>query len=307
MRHRWTEWLRKTRKKWLTARRIHFAVTLILLAGLAAAASLLVRADREQRDAREQLRARAQEAAALRKRAETAEANTKLVIERFGEAMKAFAGDARRLSGRSLREHEKSFVQIYAFYRKDHKSLAMAGTACYLGGRYFLTAKHVVFQQAEPGEQPPKTIAINIRLDRHLIPVRLVDNGATEEEDQIDVGDWAVVVTDEVPAGLVPLKPNPRYSFNFGERLVRYGNDSNRGIAPAAGYVAQVSENGWVTWLVDSLPGCSGGGVLNDRDELVGLNGGYLDGSTRLAVIIPIRAEMFRKLPKELPVTPPEP
>ena len=43
---------------------------------------------------------------------------------------------------------------------------------------------------------------------------------------------------------------------------------------------------------------------MNDRDELVGLNGGYLDGSTRLAVIIPIREEMFRRLPRELHVAP---
>ncbi len=291
----------------MTWRSIYFAVTLFLASALCVAIVLFVREERAQRDTREQLRAKIQENAALKKRADVAEANTKLVIERFGEAMKAFATDAGRSSSRSLRDHEKSFVQIYGFYRKDGKSMATAGTACYLGGRYFLTAKHVVIQEAEPGKQPPRTTAINIRIDRHLIPVKLVDSGEAQEEDQIDVGDWAVVVANEVPAGLAPLKPNPRYSFNFGERLVRYGNDSNRGIAPAAGYVAQVSENGWVTWLVDSLPGCSGGGVLNDKDELVGLNGGYLDGSTRLAVIIPIRAEMFRKLPGDLRTTPSPP
>jgi hypothetical protein len=297
LRHKWTGWLRKARKASLNRRNVHFALTVIPAVALIVAVSMFVRLDRQQRDALEQVRTKTQENAALKKRAETAEANTKLVIERFGEAMKAYASDAGRFSGRSLREHEKSFVQIYAFYRKDRKNMATAGTACYLGDRYFLTAKHVVIQEAEPGKQPPKTTAIDIRIDGRLVPVRLLDNGATQEADQIDVGDWAVVVTDDVPAGLVPLKPNPRYVFNFGERLIRYGNDSNRGIAPAAGYVAQVSEDGWVTWLVDSLPGCSGGGVLNDRDELVGLNGGYLDGSTRLAVIIPIRVEMFRKLP----------
>ena len=307
LRHKWTGWLRKVRKALLNRRRLHLAATAILVVALLVAVSLIVRLDREHRDTREQLRARTQENSALKKRVETAESNTKLVIERFGEAMKAFARDAGRLSGRSLRDHEKSFVQIYAFYRKDRKNMATAGTACYLGGRYFLTAKHVVIQEAEPGQQAPRTTAINIRIDGHLIPVRLVDNGETQEAAQIDIGDWAVVVTDDVPAGLVPLKPNPRYSFNFGERLIRYGNDSNRGIAPAAGYVAQVSDDGWVTWLVDSLPGCSGGGVLNDKDELVGLNGGYLDGSTRLAVIIPIRVEMFRKLPAELRTTPSPP
>ncbi len=256
--------------------------------------------NRDREVAQEQLRSKTQENAALKKRAELAEANTKLVIDRFAEAMTAFANDARHFSGRSLRDHEKSFVQLYAFYRKDRTNMATAGTACYLGNRYFLTAKHIVVQDVQPGKPPTKTTGIDIRLKGDLVPVRVVDIGETREADQIDTGDWAVLEADRVPEGLTPLKPNPRYSFTFGERLVRYGNDSNRGIAPAAGYVAQVSENGWVSWLVDSLPGCSGGGVLNNSDELVGLNGGYLDGSTRLAVIIPIRAEMFRKLPIEL-------
>lgn len=265
---------------------------------------MLTHADRERRVTQELLRAKTQENASLRKRAEAAEANTKLAIDRFAEAMKEFASESSHSSSRTIRRHEKSFVQLYAFYRRDRKNLATAGTACYLGDRYFLTAKHVVVQEAVAGKPAPKTTAIDIRISGQLVPVRLVDEGETQEADQIDLGDWAILAADTVPEGLVPVKPNPRYGFIFGERLVRYGNDSNRGIAPAAGYVAQVSENGWVTWLVDSLPGCSGGGVMNDRDELVGLNGGYLDNSTRLAVIIPIREEMFRKLPKDLQAAP---
>ncbi len=278
-------------------RKLHFAVTAILAVALCASLWLSAR---HRQAVSEQLRSKAQENAALKKRAELAEANTKLAIDRFAEAMKAFANETEHLSGRALREHEKSFVQVYAFYRKDRKNMATAGTACYLGGRYFLTAKHIVFQEAPAGQQAPKTTRVEIRVNGELLPVRLIDNGDPPAADQIDVDDWAVLEADRAPGGLVPLKPNPTYSFTFGERLVRYGNDSNRGIAPAAGYVAQVSENGWVSWLVDSLPGCSGGGVMNTRDELVGLNGGYLDGSTRLAVIIPIRAEMFRRLPHEM-------
>jgi len=281
----------------LNVRRMHLALTAILAAALCVSVWMFVR---DRNDALEQLQSKARENAALKKRAETAEANTKLVIERFAETMKAFANEAGHFSDRSVRIHEKSFVQTYAFYRKDRKNMVTAGTACYLGRGYFLTAKHVVVQEAAPGKQPPKTTRIDIRVNGRMVPVRLVDNGEAEERDQIDTGDWAVLVADDVPEDLVPLKANPRYPFMFGERLVRYGNDSNRGIAPAAGYVAQVSDTGWVSWLVDSLPGCSGGGVMNGKDELVGLNGGYLDGSTRLAVIIPIRAEMFRKLPKDL-------
>ncbi len=277
--------------------RLHVAVTALLALALAVFIPVSLR---HRSEAAEQLRAEARDNAALRKRAETAEANTRLVIERFAEAMTGFANDAGHFSGRSLRAHERSFVQLYSFYRKDRKAMATAGTACYLGGAYFLTAKHVVFPEGTPGKPPLKTNRIDIRIKNELVPVRVVDEGQRRDADQIDIGDWAVLVADRVPEGLVPLKAATGYQFNFGERLVRYGNDSNRGIAPAVGYVAQVSADGWVSWLVDSLPGCSGGGVLNAKDQLVGLNGGYLDGNTRLAVIIPIRAEMFRALPKDL-------
>ncbi len=277
--------------------RFHLAVTALLALALVISLSVWLR---DRREAAERLGARAQAEAALRRRAETAEANTRLVIERFATAMQAFANDAGHLSGRALRAHERSFVQLYSFYRKDRKAMATAATACYLGGGYFLTARHVVFPESTPGQPRIKASRIDIRIDNELVPVRVVDEGERRETDQIDIGDWAVLAADRAPDGLVPLKPTPGYQFNFGERLVRYGNDSNRGIAPAVGYVAQVSGDGWVSWLVDSLPGCSGGGVLNAKDQLVGLNGGYLDGNTRLAVIIPIRPEMFRALPKDL-------
>ncbi len=281
-------------------RRIQLATTVALAVAVCVLAVLWLRdAARAQRQQQE-LQSKSQENAVLRKRAETAEANTRLVIERFGEAMRNFAVEAGHFSGRALAKHEKSFAQVYSFYRKGRKDMATAGTACYLGGGYFLTAKHVVVQEPQTGKPAPRTDKIELRIDGHLIPARLVDTGETPANEPVDIEDWALLAVDNAPDDLVPLKPRPSYAFAFGERLVRYGNDSNRGIAVSAGYVAQVSERGWVSWLVDSLPGCSGGGVLNGKDELVGLNGGYLDGSTRLAVIIPVRDEMLRKLPKSL-------
>ena len=276
-------------------RTLHLAITLVLAVALSAVAALWLR---DAGRARRQLQAKTEENAALRKRTETAEANTRLVIERFGEAMKGFALEAGRFSGRDLARHQNSFVQVYSFYRQGRKDMATAGTACYMGGGYFLTAKHVVVQQAEGGKPAPKTDKIEMRVDGHMLRAQVIDTGETPEGDSVDVEDWALLLVEHAPNDLVPLKPRADYPFAFGERLVRYGNDSNRGIAVAAGYVAQVSDRGWVSWLVDSLPGCSGGGVLNAKDELVGLNGGYLDGSTRLAVIIPLRAEMLRKVPK---------
>ncbi len=278
-------------------RRLHFAVTILLALALAVVGIVSARS---HRDLQERLQSKVQENAALKKRAETAEANTHLVIDRFAEVMKGLANEAGRFSGRSLAKHEKSFVQAYSFYSKRGKEMATAGTACYLGGRYFLTAKHVVVQEAEPGQPPPKTTRIQVRINGQLTTAELVDKGEAPEPGQVDIDDWAVLSIAKDPEGLVPVVARPGYSFMFGERLVRYGNDSNRGIMLAAGYVAQVSEDGWVSWLVDSLPGCSGGGVVNDKDQLVGLNGGYLDGNTRLAVIIPIRREMFRSVPGDL-------
>jgi S1-C subfamily serine protease len=278
-------------------RAIHLAITLALALALAVVGVLWAEdAARAQR----QLQARSAENGALKKRAEAAEANTRLMIDRFAETMKNLAAEAGHFSGRALARHQKSFVQVYSFYRQGRKDMATAGTACYLGGGYFLTAKHVVVQQAEGGKPAPKTDKIEMRIDGRMLPAQLLDAGETPPGEPVDVEDWALLHIEHPPDDLVALKTRPAYPFSFGERLVRYGNDSNRGIAVAAGYVAQVSERGWVSWLVDSLPGCSGGGVLNARDELVGLNGGYLDGSTRLAVIIPVRDEMLRKVPKEV-------
>ena len=93
----------------MSFRRIHFVVTAMLAAALGAAIWISVR---ERNDAEEALRSKTQENALLRKRAETAEGNSKLVVERFAEVMKAFANEAGHFSGRSLRRNQKSFVQI---------------------------------------------------------------------------------------------------------------------------------------------------------------------------------------------------
>lgn len=86
--------------------------------------------------------------------------------------------------------------------------------------------------------------------------------------------------------------------FHFADPLVRFGNDYNHGVVVSLGYSGQPTEDGWVPWLADLHPGASGGGVLNLDEELVGLNGGALDGDNRLAAIIPVRAEMLRGLPQ---------
>jgi hypothetical protein len=45
----------------------------------------------------------------------------------------------------------------------------------------------------------------------------------------------------------------------------------------------------------------SGGGVLNQRGDLVGIPIGRMEGDFRFSFILPLRAEMFRKLPSYEP------
>ena len=43
--------------------------------------------------------------------------------------------------------------------------------------------------------------------------------------------------------------------------------------------------------------GVSGGGVLDSSGNLVGIPVGRMDGDYRFSFILPLRAEMFRKVP----------
>jgi hypothetical protein len=49
----------------------------------------------------------------------------------------------------------------------------------------------------------------------------------------------------------------------------------------------------------------SGGGVLNQRGDLVGIPIGRMQGDYRFSFILPLRVEMLRKLPSyEIPAAP---
>jgi len=52
-----------------------------------------------------------------------------------------------------------------------------------------------------------------------------------------------------------------------------------------------------VTCLTDGHPGVSGGGVLNQAGDLVGIPIGRMQGDYRFSFILPVRQEMFRKVP----------
>jgi hypothetical protein len=75
------------------------------------------------------------------------------------------------------------------------------------------------------------------------------------------------------------------------------GNDYSKGIILATGYVGQRTSNGLVTCLTDGHPGVSGGGVLDQRGNLVGIPVGRMQGDYRFSFILPLRPEMLRKVP----------
>ena len=85
--------------------------------------------------------------------------------------------------------------------------------------------------------------------------------------------------------------------YEFADPIFRLGNDYSKGIILSTGYVGQRTSNGLVTCLTDGHPGVSGGGVLDQRGDLVGIPIGRMQGDYRFSFILPIRAEMLRKLP----------
>lgn len=190
-----------------------------------------------------------------------------------------------------LRERGRSFVELYA---KDNFGHTNYGTAGYLGGGYFITVKHAVVALG-PGDANPRRIdRIDVRIDGRDVPASLVDAGDAESE--VDPGDWAILHVPQ-DLDLRPLSVNLDFGFQFAAPIVRLGNDYSKGIILASGYVGQRLSNRLVTALTDGHPGVSGGGVLNQEGELVGIPVGRMQGDFRFSFILPVRQEMFRKVP----------
>jgi S1-C subfamily serine protease len=127
-----------------------------------------------------------------------------------------------------------------------------------------------------------------------LLAAKVVDAGDANVE--VDPGDWAVVRVKE-KIDLTPLNVNMAYGFDFADPIFRLGNDYSKGIILSTGYVGQRTSNKLVTCLTDGHPGVSGGGVLNRDGELVGIPIGRMQGDYRFSFILPLRPEMFRKVP----------
>jgi Trypsin-like peptidase domain len=189
-----------------------------------------------------------------------------------------------------LRERRNSFVELNSY---DDRGQSNYGTAGYLGKGYFITVKHAVVALGQDGQSDPKRIeSIKISYKGRSILARVVDAGEAKAE--VDPGDWAIVRVNE-PIDLPPLNINLEYSFDFADPIFRLGNDYSKGIILSTGYVGQHVGN-LVTCLTDGHPGVSGGGILNRDGDLVGIPIGRMQGDFRFSFILPLRAEMFRKL-----------
>jgi hypothetical protein len=191
-----------------------------------------------------------------------------------------------------LRERRESFVELYSY---DDRGSSSYGTAGYLGGGYFITVKHGVIALNQEGQHDPRRItSVKVLYKGDLLTARVIDAGEARVE--VDPGDWAIVKVKE-PIDLPALTLNMAYGFDFADPIFRLGNDYSKGIIVSTGYVGQRMSSKLVTCLTDGHPGVSGGGVLNRDGELVGIPIGRMQGDYRFSFILPVRPEMFRKVP----------
>ena len=204
---------------------------------------------------------------------------------------------------RLLRDRKESFVELNAY---DNFGKTNYGTAGYLGGGYFITVKHGVIALDEPedGRDARRITAIKVRYKGRDLNARVVDSGNADVE--VHPGDWAIIkVSQDIQ--LPALHIDTSYAYDFAEPIFRLGNDYSKGIILSTGYIGQRTPNGLVTCLTDGHPGVSGGGVLNQDGRLVGIPIGRMQGDYRFSFILPVRPEMFRKVPGLTPSEEPAP
>jgi len=229
------------------------------------------------------------------------------IVPAAGEAQSALIDEIKRqlqsemglMPVRLLRERRDSFVELNAV---DSFGKTSYGTAGYLGDGYFITVKHGVIALDDPaeGRDSRRIVSVSVRYRNKDLPATIVDSGDANVE--VHAGDWAIIrVRGKV--NLPALRIDTAYNYDFAEPIFRLGNDYSKGIILSTGYVGQRTPNGLVTCLTDGHPGVSGGGVLNQQGDLVGIPIGRMQGDYRFSFILPVRSEMFRKIPGLYPST----
>jgi len=191
-----------------------------------------------------------------------------------------------------LRARRSSFVELYSY---DTAGKTNYGTAGYLGHGYFITVKHAVVALPEDDDRAStrRITSVKIVYQGKEIQARVVDTGDADVE--VHSGDWAIIKTKDLD--LPALHVDTSFAYDFADPIFRLGNDYSKGIILSTGYVGQRTSNGLVTCLTDGHPGVSGGGVLNQHGDLVGIPIGRMQGDYRFSFILPLRAEMLRRLP----------
>ena len=223
------------------------------------------------------------------------------VVPADGTAQSALVDEIKRqlqsemglMPVRLLRERRDSFVELNAV---DNFGKTSYGTAGYLGDGYFITVKHGVIALDDHGDgrEGRRIVSITVRYRNKELPATIVDSGDANVE--VHAGDWAVIRV-RAKLDLPALRIDTGYAYEFADPIFRLGNDYSKGIILSTGYVGQQTSNGLVTCLTDGHPGVSGGGVLNQQGDLVGIPIGRMQGDYRFSFILPVRAEMFRKVP----------
>jgi hypothetical protein len=191
-----------------------------------------------------------------------------------------------------LRDRRASFVELYSY---DNLGKTTYGTAGYLGGGYFITVKHAVvaLKDEDDRQTARKITSVKIMYGGKELPAKVIDTGDADVE--VHSGDWAIIRTRELD--LPALRVDAAFAYDFADPIFRLGNDYSKGIILSTGYVGQRTSAGLVTCLTDGHPGVSGGGILDQHGDLVGIPIGRMQGDYRFSFILPIRAEMLRKLP----------
>ena len=207
-----------------------------------------------------------------------------------------FFGLGNYLGARQTADGDVRLAELRAevdFLRK--RPVEATGTAGYVGNGYFITVKHGVIALGQDGlTEPRKIVSVKVMYKGRPLVAKVVDAGDAKVE--VDPGDWAIVKVKE-PIDLPALNVNLAYSFDFADPIFRLGNDYSKGIILSTGYVGQRTTGSLVTCLTDGHPGVSGGGVLNRTGELVGIPIGRMQGDYRFSFILPLRQEMFKKIP----------
>lgn len=223
------------------------------------------------------------------------------VVPAAGSAQSALVDEIKRqlqsemglMPVRLLRERSESFVELNAY---DNSGKTSYGTAGYLGNGHFITVKHgvIALDEASEGRDARRIVSVTVRYKNKDLPATVVDSGDANVE--VHAGDWAIIRV-RAKVDLPALRVDTAYGYEFAEPIFRLGNDYSKGIILSTGYVGQRTSNGLVTCLTDGHPGVSGGGVLNQQGDLVGIPIGRMQGDYRFSFILPVREEMFRKIP----------